>query len=113
MWDEKHDWFKIRCLEEDKDYVMNEYLKAQSEMENELKEKDVVRVDGSLVPNVKNDLIETPRPRVAIPDELHDPEVAVRETARVGTPYSNSNGHGRIERRIERQVVSQSEAYPF
>lgn len=111
VWDEKCDWFKIRCLEEDKDYIMNEYLKAQSEMENELKEKDVIRSDGSLVPNVKNDLIEILRPRASVPGELHDPEVTARETKRADTP--SSNGHGRIERSIERQAVSQNAAYPF
>lgn len=109
-WDEKHDWFNIRCLEDDKDYVMNEYLKAQSEMEVELKEKEVIRDDGNLIPTVKNDLIGTSRPRVAIPDKSDDPKVAAR-TERVET--KGPKGQARVERRIERQAVSETAAYLF
>ncbi|KAI7787071.1 hypothetical protein LA080_001163 [Diaporthe eres] len=111
-WDEKFDWFHIKCLEDDKDYIMNEYLKAQSEMEIELKEKDVIRDDGNLIPTVKNHLIGTSRSRVAIPDESDHPEVAARtETERVGIECPK--GQGRVEKRIERQAVSETETYLF
>lgn len=106
-WDGKHDWFHIRCLEDDKDYIMNEYLKAQSEMENELKEKDVLRDDGNLIPIVENDLIGSSRPRVTIPDQPDEPEVAA-SPERVRT--ERSNGQGRVEKRIERRKVG---AYMF
>ncbi|KAG6363009.1 hypothetical protein INS49_008104 [Diaporthe citri] len=109
-WDEKYHWFHIRCLEDDKDYVMNQYLKAQSEMEIELKEKDVIRDDGNLIPTVKNDLIGTSRPRVAIPDKSDDPKLAAR-TERVDIECPK--GQGRVEKRIERQVVSETAAYLF
>lgn len=113
-WDEKYDWFHIQCLEDDKDYIMNEYLKTQSEMEVELKEKDVIRDDGNLIPTVKNNLIGTSRPRVAVPDESDDPEVATEvatETERVGTECPK--GQGRVENRIERQAVSETAIYRF
>lgn len=111
-WDEKFDWFHIECLEDDKDYIMNEYLKAQSEMEIELKEKDVIRDDGNLIPTVKNHLIGTSRSRVAILDESDHPEVAARtETERVG--IERPKGQGSVEKRIERQAVSKTEAYLF
>lgn len=109
-WDEKYDWFHIKCLEDDKDYIMNEYLKAQSEMEKELKEKDVIQDDGNLIPMVKNHLINTSRPRVAVSDESDDPEVAAR-TERVGTECPK--GQGRVEKRLKRQAVSEAEAYLF
>lgn len=72
-WDGKHDWFHIRCLEDDKGYIMNEYLKAQSEMEDELKEKDVLLDDGNLIPIVENELIGTSKPKVAVPDHPDKP----------------------------------------
>ncbi|KAK7719562.1 hypothetical protein SLS64_001739 [Diaporthe eres] len=109
-WDEKYDWFHIKCLEDDKDYIMNEYLKAQSDMEIELKEKDVIRDDGNLIPTVKNHLIGTSRPRVAVPGESDDPEVATR-TERVGAECPK--GQGRVEKRMERQTVKATEAYLF
>lgn len=109
-WDEKYDWFHIKCLEDDKDYIMNEYLKAQSDMEIELKEKDVIRDDGNLIPTVKNHLVGTSRPRVAVPDESDDPEVATR-TERVGAECPK--GQGRVEKRMERQTVKETKAYLF
>lgn len=106
-WDGKHDWFHIRCLEDDKDYIMNEYLKAQNEMENELKEKDVLGDDGNLIPIVENDLIGTSRPRVAVPDEPDEfQEAASPERVRI----ERSNGKGRVEKRTERRTVG---AYMF
>lgn len=106
-WDGKHDWFHIRCLEDDKDYIMNEYLKAQNEMENELKEKDVLGDDGNLIPIVENDLIGTSRPRVAVPNEPDEfQEAASPERVRI----ERSNGKGRVEKRTERRTVG---AYMF
>lgn len=114
-WDESCDWFHIRCLEDDKAYIMNEYLKAQSEIESELKEKDLLQENGNPIPTVENDLIKTSRPRAAVPEEpapeeTVDIEVVVR-TERVGT--QRSNGQSRIERRTERKAVSKSTDYRF
>lgn len=86
---------------------MNEYLKAQSEMEDELKEKDVLLDDGNLIPIVENDLIGTSKPRVAVSDQPDKPqEAASPERVRVERP----NGQRRVEKRIERQTVG---AYAF
>lgn len=110
-WDEKYDWFHIRCLEDDKDYVMNEYLKAQDMMENKLREEDVIQADGNLIPTVTNDLIDTSRPRVAVPDESDEPEVVAREMERVSP--TKVNGQGRGGKRIQRQAVGRNTAYLF
>lgn len=94
---------------------MNEYLNTQSEIENELKDKDVLQENGDPIPTVENDLIKTSRPRAAVPEkpapeETVDIEAAIR-TERVGT--QRSNGQSRIERRTERKAVSKSTAYQF
>ncbi|KAJ0121705.1 hypothetical protein J7T55_008872 [Diaporthe amygdali] len=68
-WDDKRDWLRVQCLEADKDYVLKEYFKAQAEMESELKKKDMIQDDGSLIPNVENELIKTSRPALAVPNE--------------------------------------------
>lgn len=86
---------------------MNEYLKAQSEMEDELKEKDVLLDGGNLIPIVENELIGTSRPRVAVPDQPDKPQEATSpERSRVERP----NGQRRVEKRIERRTVG---AYAF
>lgn len=112
-WDESCDWFHIRCLEYDKTYIINEYLKAQSEIENELKDKDVLQENGDPIPTVENDLIKTSRPRAAVPEEPAPEETVDSEvgTERVGT--QRSNGQSRIDRRTERKTVSKSTAYRF
>lgn len=109
-WDEKYDWFHVQCMDGDKDYIMNEYLKAQSEMENELVEKDMLWDGGSLIPTVENDLIDTSRHRVATLDESDDSVVAA-SPERVRT--QRSNGRGRVEKRMERRTVKEDAAYPF
>lgn len=86
---------------------MNEYLKAQSEMEIELKEKDVLRDDGNLIPVVENDLIGTSRPRVAVSDQPDEPQEAA-SPERVRT--ERSNGQRRVEKRTQRRTVG---AYAF
>ena len=110
VWDEKCDWFQIRCLEDDKDYIMNEYLKAQSEMENELVEKDVIQACGNLIPIVKNDLIGALQPSSAVLDESDEPPVAV-STERVDIEYSDRQG--RVEKIVERRAESEDKAYLF
>lgn len=109
-WDEKYDWFHIQCLEDDKDYIMNEYLKAQGEMESELREKDVLWDGGDLIPTAENDLIEAPRPRAASPDESDDSEVSA-SPERVHTQCSD--GQGRVEKRMERRAAKQEEVFAF
>lgn len=109
-WDEKCDWFYIRCLKDDRDYIMNEYLKAQSEMEDELKEQDVIRDDGSLIPNVENNLVGPLRSRVAVPDESGESQEAdSTENANIRYP----KGHGSIKKPEERQAESETKAYQF
>lgn len=109
-WDGSCDWFHIRCLEEDKDYIMKEYLKVQSEMENELKEMGVIQVDGSLNPNVENDLVGTLRSRVAVPDEFGEPQVA-DSTERGNMRYPK--GHGHVKKAVERKAPNEGKAYHF
>lgn len=109
-WDGSCDWFHIRCLENDKNYIMNEYLKAQSEMENELKAKGVIQVDDNLIPNVENDLVGTLRSRVAVPDEFGEPQVA-DSTERRNERYPK--GHGHVKKAVERKAPNEGKAYHF
>lgn len=109
-WDERCDWFYIRCLEDDREYVMNEYLKVQSEMENELKEKDVIQDDGGLIPNVESDLVGPLRSRVAVPDESGEfQEADSTEHANIRYP----KGQGRVKKAVEGQVRKENKAYQF
>lgn len=109
-WDGSYDWFHIRCLEGDKDYIIKEYLKAQSEMENELKEKGVVQVDGNLIPNDENDLVGTLRSRVAILDDFDEPQVA-DSTERGNMRYPK--GHGHVKKAVERKAPNEGKTYHF
>lgn len=68
MWDEECDWFRIQCQEDDKGYIMNEYLKIQSELEDELRKMGVIEYGGSLIPSVENDLVGKLRCKVTISD---------------------------------------------
>lgn len=69
VWDEECDWFRIQCLEDDKGYIMSEYLKIQSELEDELREKCLIEHGGSLIPIVENDLVRKLRSKVTTPDD--------------------------------------------
>ncbi|KAI3400487.1 hypothetical protein diail_3108 [Diaporthe ilicicola] len=78
-YDTKRDWLHVQCLAADKGYVLKQYLRAQTEMEKELREKDLIQDDGKLIPDVKNDFIRTSRPaKMVVPDELHNLEEDIR-----------------------------------
>lgn len=116
VWDEECDWFHIQCLEVDKDYIMNEYLKVQNKLENELREKDVV-YGGSLVPNDKNDLVGKLqlRSRVTASDDSGTSEETDSTEERVDirypkghSPIKNANnrrpkGHGPVKKVVNIQ----------
>lgn len=111
MWDKKRHWFQIRCLAADKKYVLKEYLRAQTEMENELKEQGVIQDNGSLIPNAQNVFIRTSRPNLTVVnEERRDLEEDVKGTGHITSKRVNGKGHVGREKP---QAGSETEDYAF
>ncbi|KAL1868706.1 hypothetical protein Daus18300_005840 [Diaporthe australafricana] len=111
VWDNKRHWFQIRCLAADKKYVLKEYLRAQTEMENELKEQGVIQDNGSLIPTAKNVLVRTSRPRsTVVTNERRGFVEDIKGTGHIASKRVNGKVHVGREKP---KAASEDEDYCF
>jgi hypothetical protein len=109
-WDENCDWLQVQCLEVDREHIINEYLKVQGEMEDELREQEMLQDGGGLIPDIENNLLGPLKPRGAVSKESSEYQGS-NSTEYADNRYSNMHSCGK--KPIEGQAPKDEEIYHF